>query len=236
MRDWSQTDLARRLEDASGKRVTQSTVSSLERAWNGDRRRQFDVHELALYALVLDVPIMWFFLPPPGYRGQLEGIDRSVLDLYAFVIGRDDQIEPMVERLREFGVHDPTPTDEIIESITGQPSHNRQRSFRERRQELLLAVLDDHADDLEEAALVLGRFFDHLRQVGFRGFIAEKTNDPIYGTLPEYREAPGDSANVEEASGSDDETSAPSPSRTGSDGALDTGEAGDAAQDAGVSG
>ena len=236
MRNWSQTDLARRLEDASGKRVTQSTVSSLERAWDGDRRRQFDVHELALYALVLDVPILWFFLPPPGYRGELEGIDRSVLDLYALVVGRNDQIEPMVERLREFGVHDPTSTDQIIENITGQPSHSRQRSFRERRQELLLAVLDAHADDLEEAAFVLGRFFDHLRQVGFRGFIAENTNDPIYSTLPEHRRTQGDSASVEEASRSDDETSATSPSRTRSGGALDTEEAGDAAQDAGVSG
>ena len=235
-RGWTQAYLAELLSHASGSRVTASTVSSLERTWDGDRRRQFDVHELALYALVLDVPILWFFLPPPGYRGELEGIDQSVLDLYALVVGRNDQIEPMVERLREFGVHDPTSTDEIIERITGQPSHSRQRSFRERRQELLLAVLDAHADALEKAAFVLGDFFDHLRQIGFRGFIAENTNDPIYSTLPEYRQAQGDSASVEEASGSDDETSATSPSRTGSDGALDTGEAGDAAQDEGVSG
>ena len=227
-RGWTQAYLAELLSHASGSRVTASTVSSLERTWDGDRRRQFDVHELALYALVLDVPILWFFLPPPGYRGELEGIDQSVLDLYALVVGRNDQIEPMVERLREFGVHDPTSTDEIIEKITGQPSHSRQRSFRERRQELLLAVLDAHADALEEAASVLGKFFDHLRQVGFRGFIAENTINPIYSTLPEHRRTQGDSASVEESSGSDDETLAASPSRVGFDGALDTGEAGDA--------
>ena len=214
MRNWSQDELAKRLESASGRRVTQSTVSSLERAWDGDRPRQFDVHELALYALVLDVPILWFFLPPPGYRGELEGIDRSVLDLYALVVGRNDQVEPMVERLREFGVHDPTSADEILEKITGAPSHNRQRSFRERRQELLLAVLDAHADDLERAAVVLGKFFDHLRQVGFRGFVAENTKDPVFAIMPEFRQAQDDSVSVEKASGSGDETSATSPSAT----------------------
>ena len=96
-------------------------MSSLERTWDGERRRRFDVHEVALLAHVLDVPILWFFLPPPGYRGRLDGINISVLDLYAFVVGRNDQVEPMVERLREFGVRDPTSEDEILEKITGCP-------------------------------------------------------------------------------------------------------------------
>lgn len=214
MHGWSQTHLAERLEDAFGKRVTQSTVSSLERAWSGGRRREFDVHELAVFASVLDVPIMWFLLPPPRHRAELEGIDRSVLDLYILVFGRNDQVEPMAERLREFGVYDPTPEDETLEKITGRPSHNRQMSYRERRKTLLLALLDAQADDLERAAQDLGSFFDHLRQIGIRGFIAENTNDPVYSTLPEYRQAQGDSASVEEASRSGDETSAASPSGT----------------------
>ena len=61
-------------------------------------------------------------------------------------------------------------------------------------------MLDAHADDLERAALELGKFFDHLRQVGFRGFVAENTNDPIFTTLPEFRQAQGDPVSVEEAS------------------------------------
>lgn len=207
MRGWSQGDLAERLEGASGRRVTTSTVSSLERTWDGERPRRFDVHEVILLAHVLDVPLLWFFLPPPGFRGRLDDINISVLDLYVLVFGRNDQIEPMIERLREFGVHDPTPEDETVEKITGLPSCNRQRSYRERRRDFLLAVLDARSDDLERAADEIGDFFDHLRQVGLRGFIAEKTNDPIFALRPEYRESQGDSVDAEEAGDGDDEIS-----------------------------
>lgn len=50
-------------------------------------------------------------------------------------------------------------------------------SYRERRKELLLALLDQHADKLDAAVDELGRWVDHLRQVGIRGFITENTND-----------------------------------------------------------
>jgi len=46
-----------------------------------------------------------------------------------------------------------------------------------RRKELLLAMLDAHADRLDHAAEEMGRFFDHLRQVGIRGYVAENAND-----------------------------------------------------------
>jgi nitrogen regulatory protein PII-like uncharacterized protein len=36
----------------------------------------------------------------------------------------------------------------------------------------------------------MGRFFDHLRQVGVRGFIAENANDPDYVRPAEYRGLP----------------------------------------------
>ena len=138
-RGWTKAHSLELQADALGPRVTASTVSSLERAWDGDRRRQVDVHELAHHAVVLDVSILRFFLRPPGCRGKVEGIDRSLLDLYGLVVGRNDQFESMVERLCAFGVYGPTPEAETLEKITGRPSHNRHGSFCERREELLLA-------------------------------------------------------------------------------------------------
>ncbi len=38
-------------------------------------------------------------------------------------------------------------------------------------------MLDEHADSLDRAVEELGRWVDHLRQVGIRGFIAEHTGD-----------------------------------------------------------
>ena len=48
-----------------------------------------------------------------------------------------------------------------------------------------MAMLDHRADHLDRAAEELGEFFDHLRRVGIRGFIAEHTTDADFATLPE---------------------------------------------------
>src|SRR5438105_4493066 len=66
LRGWTQEDLAERLERYLGQRLTQAAVSSIERAWDGDRRREFDAHELLIFAMVFNLPIIWFLLPPPG--------------------------------------------------------------------------------------------------------------------------------------------------------------------------
>ena len=66
LRGWTQQDLSLRLEPYLGQRLTQAGVSAMERAWDGERKREFDAHELLVFALVFDLPIIWFLLPPPG--------------------------------------------------------------------------------------------------------------------------------------------------------------------------
>lgn len=192
LRGWTQEDLAARLEFLVGTRPTQATISALERAWDGDRRREFDVQELAVYAMALDLPILWFLLPPPGDHREIQGIGRSLDDLYILLLGRQDQLEPLYERLRQVGIEDPTPAEETVEKITGAKSIGRQWSYKQRRKDLLLAVLDEHADDLDRAAEEIGSFFDHLRQVGIKGFVAENTFDDDFVTQPQYRTGAAD--------------------------------------------
>jgi hypothetical protein len=45
---------------------------------------------------------------------------------------------------------------------------------------LLLALLDQYTDEVDRAAEDIGTFFDHLRQVGIRGLVAERLNDGDY--------------------------------------------------------
>ena len=56
---------------------------------------------------------------------------------------------------------------------------------------MLLALLDRDASRLDKAADELGAFFDHLRRVGIRGFVAEHVHpDPVADDLldkPENR-------------------------------------------------
>lgn len=177
LRGWTQEELAERLEPYLGQRLTQAGVSSIERAWDGERRREFDAHELLIFAMAFDLPIIWFLLPPPGDHRVMRSTTRPVDELYAWLLGRPDQLEPVYERLRQIGVTDPTAAEETVEKIAGIPSEAKRWSYRERRKELLLALLDEHADSLDRAVEELGRWVDHLRQVGIRGFIAEHTGD-----------------------------------------------------------
>jgi len=192
LRGWTQEDLAESLEPFLGTRPTQASISALERAWDGDRRREFDVQEIAVYAAALDLPIMWFLLPPPGDRREIQGIGRPIQELYILLLGRHDQLDPVYERLREIGIDDPSPAEETMEKITGATSITRQWSYKQRRKDLLLAVLDEHGDNLDRAVDELGAFIDHLRAVGVRGFVAENTLDDDFITMPQFRKPPED--------------------------------------------
>jgi transcriptional regulator with XRE-family HTH domain len=180
LRGWTQDELADRLEPYLGQRLTQASVSAIERAWDGDRRREFDAHELLTFSMVFDLPILWFLLPPVGDHRLMRNTTRPIDELYSYLLGRPDQLEPVYERLRALGHADPTAADDTVEKITGVPSTATQWSYRERRRELLLALLDEHGDRFDAAVDELGRMVDHLRQVGIRGFVAETTNDDSF--------------------------------------------------------
>lgn len=94
------------------------------------------------------------------------------------------------DRLRQIGIVDHTAAEGIVERITRTPTDNRKWSYRDRRKELLFAPLDQDTDRLDKAADEIGHFFDYLRQLGIRGFIAEQANDSDYTRA---RRKPGDS-------------------------------------------
>lgn len=177
LRGWTQEDLADQLESYLGQRLTQAGISSIERAWDGERRREFDAHELLIFAMVFNLPILYFLLPPPGDQRRLQGTSEKVNDLYGWLLGREGQFEPLYERLRQLGITDPTATDEAAEKLLGITSDSRKASFKERRKEMLVALLDRHADNFDRDIEELGRIIDHLRQAGLRGYVAEKTFD-----------------------------------------------------------
>lgn len=106
--------------------------------------------------------------------------------LYPQILGTADQLEPVYDRLRQYGIREPSEAEKVVEIITGRTSDAREWSYRERRKELLLALLDEHADNFDRRIDELGNIVDHLRQVGLRGFIAENTNDEdfTYSTRP----------------------------------------------------
>lgn len=186
LRGWTQEEAAARLEPLLGQRLPQTSISAIERAYRGEHRRVFDAHEVLAFAIAFDLPLIWFFLPPDGDRDHFQGIPKRVSDLYEIVLGREDQIAPVYERLSQLGIKDPNELELTMERITGAPATSRQ-SYRERRKRLLLALLDGYADNLDRAADEMGSFFDHVRQVGVRGYVAEHLHDEDFTYGPEAR-------------------------------------------------
>jgi transcriptional regulator with XRE-family HTH domain len=184
LRGWTQDETAQALERLLGQRLPQASISAIERAYEGDRRREFDAHEILAYALAFDLPLVWFFLPPPRDHRGLHHTTNVVSELYGIVFGEERQLGPVYDRLRQLGIDDPTQVDRTIENLTGKRSRARQSSYRHRRKEMLLALLDQYTDEVDRAAEEIGAFFDHLRQVGVRGLVAEQLHDGEYIGLP----------------------------------------------------
>jgi transcriptional regulator with XRE-family HTH domain len=190
LRGLTQDEAADRLAPFLGTRLKQAAVSGIEGAYGGAKRREFDAQELLAFACGFDLPIIWFLIPPPGDHRNLQGTSELVSELYLLAMGRNDQLEYLRERFAELGHVEPDESDAVLERVYGGPTERTLADYPTRRKELLLAMLDSHADRLDHAADEMGTFFDHLRQVGIRGYVAEKANDPDYVRAPEHRGLP----------------------------------------------
>ena len=82
MYGWTQDEVADRLEAFLGVRLPQASISGIERGYMG-RHREFDAQELLAFSCCFDVPIIWFFIPPPGDHRRLRNTSDHVNELYA---------------------------------------------------------------------------------------------------------------------------------------------------------
>ena len=98
---YTQQEFAQELGKLTGHVLPQSSIGAMER-WEGDKQRMFDAHELYLLSLVLDVPIAYFFIPPPGMNTELMRDSRyEVNALPLRLIGTDDQVAAFDEAIGE---------------------------------------------------------------------------------------------------------------------------------------
>jgi transcriptional regulator with XRE-family HTH domain len=180
LRGLTQDEAAVALEPFLGQRLPQASISALERSYGGDKRREFDAQEILAFACAFDVPLLWFLLPPPDDTRRLQGTSDHVHELYTLALGREDQVEELYGRFRELGMPEPAADDETAAGVFGGPTARTLLDYRHRRKQVLLALLDDYADRVDSSADELGQFFDHLRQVGIRGLVAEQLGDAEY--------------------------------------------------------
>ena len=192
MQGLTQEQFATRLEAITGHRPTQASISALERSWEGGRRREFDAQELVEFAVALDVPIVWFFLPPTDDYREIKNTGRVLLALIDLLVGRAQHQPRIEERLREVGLRDYTEQEVISRMLTGQPDRITPQVIRELRDGMLIQLLDEMATELDGCAEQVGAFWDRVRQATTRGIIASLTNDPQF--LSHLRDLSDDTA------------------------------------------
>ena len=204
---WTQEQFADRLEVVTGRRPTQASVSALERAWEGGRHREFDAQELVDFAVALNVPVVWFFLPPPGDRREIKNTGRQLFALIDLLVGRAEHLPRIEERLREVGLRENTAEEEISRILTGHPDVMTPQVIRELRERMLAQILHEMAEALDDSVPLWKSFFDRLDKATVKGMIAALTNNPnLLGPDRDLPEATADLApSVDTESGDADE-------------------------------
>lgn len=198
-RGWTQQSVAERLGRITGHQLPQASISAMERGSDGDRRRRFDAHELYLLSVVFNVPIAYFFIPPPGTGAEkLADTGDDVSQLYAALLGHEDQLAPLDERLEEIKIKNPEESDAILAAIYGtdEPVENWHPSFRTWRKRRLDDLASQYGDRLDEVALFLKEFATKIEASGPAGYLQSMAhrhgevplNDPAFDEASETTE------------------------------------------------
>jgi transcriptional regulator with XRE-family HTH domain len=180
-RGMTQEDVADGLARLTGHRLPQASISAMERGFDGARRRRFDAHELYLLAMVFDVPIAYFFLPPPKTGAQvLADAQRPVSELYAWLLGKEWQLPLMDERLVDINVKNPEEVDELLLALYGGDADDAARNwhehFRTWRKKRLAILAKNYGDRLDDVAEFLAEFALEVRQLGPKDYLLSKAH------------------------------------------------------------
>lgn len=173
-RGMTQQGVADRLAQLTGHQLPQASISAMERGFDGERRRRFDAHELYLLSVVFDVPIAYFFIPPPG-TGLTELADtrRPVAELWRSLLGTETQLDAVDARLAEIKISDPDASDQVLAAIFGpdEAAGNWHQHFRTWRKQRLREIEVEYGDRLDEVADFLAEFANKIQALGPAGYL-----------------------------------------------------------------
>lgn len=109
LRGWTQEQAAEALAPYLGTKWSNASFSAVERSIVGTRVKQFSADDLVALARGFDLPLGWFFTPPPPSEdagvavpdaGMLNGTDPQLL--LDVVLGTDDNREPWHKALLDY--------------------------------------------------------------------------------------------------------------------------------------
>lgn len=184
-RGMTQQAVADRLAQLTGHQLPQASISAMERGFDGERRRRFDAHELYLLSVVFDVPIAYFFIPPPGTGvAELADTRRPVAELWRNLLGTESQLDAVDARLAEIKIDDPDASDQVLAAIFGpeNAATNWHQHFRTWRKQRLREVEVEYGDRLDEVAEFLAEFATKIKALGPAGYLrstSHRAGEPV---------------------------------------------------------
>lgn len=168
LRGWTQEQAADALEPHVGKRWSKATFSAAERSVDGERVRQFDADEIVAFARAFELPVSWFFLPPPpwgapGVPAKLQTpasgqFGEPLAVLADLVFGSDAEVGLLELRLRAFlDQLGPNPLSDAQHRITALVEAKKAQLVRTalgdlERWQTSLRSLANHIEDLATQA------------------------------------------------------------------------------------
>lgn len=154
---WTQDETAARLERYLGQRLKKSSISTIERSVESDRRRVFTVQEVVAFALTFDVSFLWFLIPPPDQGLTLEGLEGPLAQLWRIAVGTDDQAKDIEERLTDLASASPEAAAEMAEAALDLAPGVTLSHFEGRRTDMIIDLIVEERDGLDD-------FFAGLKQ------------------------------------------------------------------------
>jgi hypothetical protein len=183
-KNWTQDEAAQALEPHLGKRWSKANYSAAERSVDGNRVRNFSADEILAFALAFELPITWFFMPPPPYAGpgvpaKLDTPDggplgRPLADLIDVVFGDDPHIGLLGMRLQAF-------LDQLGQGPVSQAQRRIEQLVNTRKAELV----ENSLGDLQRWQTTLRALANHLEDLEARAGVAARRDIELPGNDPE---------------------------------------------------
>jgi hypothetical protein len=176
LRGWTQEQAAAALEPYVGRRWSKASFSAAERSVTGDRVRQFDADEIVAFARAFDLPVGWFFLPPPPWAApgvpaklrtpDAERFGAPLAILADLVFGGAEQNAVMELRLREF-----------LDELGSNPLSDAQQRVVDAVRTKVAALVDTALSDLDHWQQSLRSLANQLEDLAERSKRAVKDLD-----------------------------------------------------------
>jgi hypothetical protein len=166
LRGWTQEQAAEALAPYLGAKWSNASFSAVERSIAGTRVKQFSADELVALSRGFDLPIGWFFTPPPPSEDAgvhvpdagMKGTDPQLL--LDVVLGTDDNREPWREALLAYASQ---AADHVETTRNKAPTSGKVEGDLDGLAELRAAAeLRKAFGDVAETRNVLLRFADLL--------------------------------------------------------------------------